>query len=249
LLGAFIGYITNHIAIRMLFRPLNPVHIMGFRLPLTPGVIPRKRHELAKNIGEMVGDHLLTGPDLRKALAEESFRQDLKRTTDSRISHLLNLQLGPITSLVPERYRSYFKAGVKIMRWRFLKHLHNHIDSEAFAQGLGNNIAERVDIFLARNLDDLFSSDSRNHCFTAIEAATFNLLAGKEVDQWVHSELGKSIDRWLADNKSLNELLPQEIKKVIFLQFEALLPELLLHFSGLIKDSCSRSTSRSGQCR
>jgi len=60
LLGAFIGYLTNKIAIRMLFRPLKRWHVLGIRIPMTPGVIPAKRDELAKNIGEMVGSHLLT---------------------------------------------------------------------------------------------------------------------------------------------------------------------------------------------
>ena len=44
LVGAFIGYLTNKIAIKMLFRPLKPWKIMGIRIPMTPGVIPSKRH-------------------------------------------------------------------------------------------------------------------------------------------------------------------------------------------------------------
>ena len=43
LLGAIIGYVTNTIAIRMLFRPLRPWYIWKWRLPLTPGIIPSKR--------------------------------------------------------------------------------------------------------------------------------------------------------------------------------------------------------------
>ncbi|MCI5208839.1 MAG: DUF445 family protein, partial [Candidatus Electrothrix sp. ATG2] len=37
LLGALIGYLTNKVAIRMLFRPLNPWYILGKRVPMTPG--------------------------------------------------------------------------------------------------------------------------------------------------------------------------------------------------------------------
>jgi uncharacterized membrane protein YheB (UPF0754 family) len=64
LLGAFIGYVTNYIAIRMLFRPLRPWRLLGVRVPLTPGIIPSKRHELAARMGEMVGSHLLTSDDV-----------------------------------------------------------------------------------------------------------------------------------------------------------------------------------------
>ena len=40
-LGAIIGYVTNAIAIRMLFRPFNEIRVLGLRLPFTPGLIPR----------------------------------------------------------------------------------------------------------------------------------------------------------------------------------------------------------------
>ena len=40
LAGALIGYFTNYLAIRMLFRPLKPWHFLGLKLPLTPGIIP-----------------------------------------------------------------------------------------------------------------------------------------------------------------------------------------------------------------
>jgi uncharacterized membrane protein YheB (UPF0754 family) len=40
LLGAIIGYVTNALAIRMLFRPLREYRIGPFRVPFTPGIIP-----------------------------------------------------------------------------------------------------------------------------------------------------------------------------------------------------------------
>ncbi len=76
-LGAFIGYFTNKVAIRMLFRPLRPWHVLGWRLPLTPGIIPAKRHELAASIGDMVGRRLLTSEEIGRALSRESFQEHL----------------------------------------------------------------------------------------------------------------------------------------------------------------------------
>ncbi|MCY1692085.1 DUF445 family protein [Exiguobacterium sp. SL14] len=51
-IGALIGAITNHLAIRMLFRPLEPKYIGKFRVPFTPGLIPKRRDELAKEISD-----------------------------------------------------------------------------------------------------------------------------------------------------------------------------------------------------
>ncbi|NCT39427.1 DUF445 family protein [Bacillus sp. EB93] len=58
--GAVIGGFTNLLAIRMLFRPYKPIHIFGKQLPLTPGLIPKRQDELAKQLGKLVVDHLIT---------------------------------------------------------------------------------------------------------------------------------------------------------------------------------------------
>jgi uncharacterized membrane protein YheB (UPF0754 family) len=67
--GAFIGYSTNVLAIKMLFRPINEVRIFGFRLPFTPGILPKQRYRLAQSIGSMVERELITPEILRNRLA------------------------------------------------------------------------------------------------------------------------------------------------------------------------------------
>ena len=67
-IGAVIGYFTNYIAVKMLFRPLKPVKIGGKTLPFTPGIIPKGRPRLAKALGKAVGEKLLTREDIRKML-------------------------------------------------------------------------------------------------------------------------------------------------------------------------------------
>ena len=58
-LGGIIGYITNDIAIRMLFRPRNAVYIGGRRLPFTPGLIPRQKDRIAVSLGRIVSTQLM----------------------------------------------------------------------------------------------------------------------------------------------------------------------------------------------
>ena len=64
LVGAVIGYFTNFIAIKMLFRPHKEYRIGKFRIPFTPGIIPKNRGRLAKAIGTAVGETLFTTNDL-----------------------------------------------------------------------------------------------------------------------------------------------------------------------------------------
>lgn len=68
LIGAVIGYCTNYIAVKMLFYPRKEVRIGGFKVPFTPGAIPKGKPRLAKGIGNIVGNKLLTKEDIAKQL-------------------------------------------------------------------------------------------------------------------------------------------------------------------------------------
>ena len=76
--GAIIGYITNSIAIKMLFRPLNEKRIFGIRIPFTPGILPRQRQKLSNSIGSMVERELLTAEILWERLSQPDLVKDIK---------------------------------------------------------------------------------------------------------------------------------------------------------------------------
>lgn len=74
LLAAIIGYCTNYVAIKMLFRPKKEITIAGFRVPFTPGIIPKNKNRIAKAVGNAVSDRLLTGDDLINELSSDKFK-------------------------------------------------------------------------------------------------------------------------------------------------------------------------------
>ena len=94
LLGAIIGYVTNRIAIKMLFRPLTPKRFLGVRVPLTPGVIPRNRFDLARTIARMVSEQLLSPKALREQLDSPEFRDNLKGWIGERRRALMQRPMG-----------------------------------------------------------------------------------------------------------------------------------------------------------
>lgn len=65
LIGAAIGWVTNRVAVKLLFRPQRPVRILGYTLQ---GVVPKRRDELARSIGEIVENELLSVDDLVEAV-------------------------------------------------------------------------------------------------------------------------------------------------------------------------------------
>ncbi len=69
--GAIIGYFTNYIAIKMLFRPRKPIYVFNKQLPFTPGMIPKNQERIAKAVGTAVGENLLQKEDLLQKLKGE----------------------------------------------------------------------------------------------------------------------------------------------------------------------------------
>ncbi|MBQ2773823.1 MAG: DUF445 family protein [Clostridia bacterium] len=69
--GAIIGIFTNYIAVKMLFRPYREKHIGKFKVPFTPGIIPRRQPALAAALGRMVSEKLVREEDLKRALLSD----------------------------------------------------------------------------------------------------------------------------------------------------------------------------------
>lgn len=79
LVGGVIGYITNDLAIRMLFRPRKAVYIGKLHVPLTPGLIPSQQTRIAQSIGDVVSKQLLNEETLRQTLLSEGTVETLRK--------------------------------------------------------------------------------------------------------------------------------------------------------------------------
>ena len=88
IVGSFIGYWTNWLAIKMLFRPLTKKEIFGVEIPFTPGVIPRRRGELAESIGSMVGKTLLTPDAFEKILQGPDMKNKVTGFIKDKVQNL-----------------------------------------------------------------------------------------------------------------------------------------------------------------
>ncbi|MFD2169487.1 DUF445 family protein [Tumebacillus lipolyticus] len=87
--GALIGLFTNWLAILMLFRPWKELRILGKRMPLTPGLIPRRQQELASKVGEVVEQDLLTPDGLAKSIKRPEVEEMVKQAGIKAIAQTL----------------------------------------------------------------------------------------------------------------------------------------------------------------
>ena len=162
LIGSVIGYFTNFIAVKMLFRPLREVKIGNFRLPFTPGIIPKGKERLAKALGAAVGENLLTREDLEKIFFSDSVKQVVvnalmqtvysEKNRDASLRELLSAHMGGeayasekenLENLLCERFQKGI-GSLDIVKLINDDRVSTDLDSEA-AVGLVNQFRGWVD--------------------------------------------------------------------------------------------------------
>lgn len=83
LIGGTIGYITNDIAIRMLFRPHKAKFLFGKQIPFTPGIIPKEKGRIATSIAGAISENLMSKDVLQKNLLSEEMISKIRVSIDS----------------------------------------------------------------------------------------------------------------------------------------------------------------------
>ena len=94
LIAALIGWLTNRLAIRMLFHPRQPRSLLGWRWQ---GLIPKRQPEIASRIGELVERDLFSGDWLAESLA----KVDLEPHLQALSQRLIRERLAPRLKKVP----------------------------------------------------------------------------------------------------------------------------------------------------
>ncbi|GEM_PF-3229256 len=88
IVGGCIGYITNWLAIKMLFRPYKEKRIGPIKIPFTPGLIPKEQHRIAHSVGQTIEEHLLTTEVVMNVLESSQVQKQIKKNIQQSILHL-----------------------------------------------------------------------------------------------------------------------------------------------------------------
>lgn len=116
LAGAIIGYFTNDLAIKMLFRPYKALYLGNRRLPFTPGLIPRNQERLAKRVSDTIMGSLLTPTELqnlaRRLLQTERVQGAILWLLQSAIKQVRNDKEQKTAKILAEILRDLFSESL-----------------------------------------------------------------------------------------------------------------------------------------
>jgi uncharacterized membrane protein YheB (UPF0754 family) len=96
--GAAIGYVTNYVAIKLLFRPYKPVKLKNI-LIFPQGVIPREKNTLAKKVGAVVKNYILSEEEIKKIVTNKGVKKEIEIFLEEEIEKFLSQD---ITELTPK---------------------------------------------------------------------------------------------------------------------------------------------------
>lgn len=106
IVGALIGYTTNVVAIKLLFRPLLPIKIGPFTLQ---GLIPKRKKDIAISIGEIVEEELLSVDEIMDHLIESTDKKDVLNLLKIKIVTLVDEKL---PSIIPSAFAGMIKKQI-----------------------------------------------------------------------------------------------------------------------------------------
>ncbi len=85
-LGGIIGYVTNALAIKMLFRPHRAKYVLGLHVPFTPGIIPKEKGRIAEAIGGVISENLMNKEVLERYLLSDEMMAKIRAAVEAFIA-------------------------------------------------------------------------------------------------------------------------------------------------------------------
>ncbi|MBC2314919.1 DUF445 domain-containing protein [Listeria welshimeri] len=213
-IGGFIGAMTNYIAIRMLFRPYKALYLFNKRVPFTPGLIPKRRDELAEHIGKVVVSHLLTEDAIRARLLEENLQKEITETVAKMFHEKMQLETTPNELLHQLGYENAEGRSISWLETVLEKEINHFITIKKTSQ-----MNELIPVMLEKELETKLPhvTERITSKLTLFIASEEGKLQIKMMLQKFFEEHGKmgNMARMFINVESFSEKIQQEGAKLI----------------------------------
>lgn len=202
LTGGIIGYFTNWLAIKMMFRPHQPKYIFGMKLPFTPGLIPKERGRIAEAVATSISENLMNKEVLEKNLLSEDMLAKIGTEYDT--------------------FAARQKVNGETLR-AFLSHFISSQDLEKIQSDAGGELASQIHSRLAdSNLGNMLAHAAVEHAISKMENSLLGFAFNAEqflilLQEPAEHLLSKHINQIISNNSEeiISNLIGQESNKLL----------------------------------
>lgn len=181
LISAFIGWVTNWVAIKMLFHPREPKRILGIRFH---GIFPKRQQQFAERLGKIVSDEFLSFTDIKDKLSSpdnlSKIMPVIEEHIDDFLRHRLSQEMPVISMFIGDKTITKLKGAFMQelerlfpdVMTRFAAQLQTELDLEHI-------VIQKVSAFSSDKLEEiLYQIMSKEFRFVEIIGAAIGFLIG-----------------------------------------------------------------------
>ena len=200
------GYVGAWLAVRMLFRPRNPVKILGITI-FPQGMIPRHRDRLANAIGKAVGEELVSQETVLDVLFEKDFlRRKINSVVHSYTEELISQNYPSLIEALPSNLREPVLDAISTLQLKIGTHIQNVLKSEDTVESIGSFVERRVDEFLSKRVSEVIDDEQFNQALNFLETRIRNAVKEPSLEKKIADFISRRVDDLANTNTTIGEM-------------------------------------------
>jgi uncharacterized membrane protein YheB (UPF0754 family) len=204
------GYAGAWLAVRMLFRPRNPVKILGITI-FPQGMIPRHRARLAEAIGKAVGEELVSQETVLQELFEKDFlRKKIQGVVDSYTGELLSQNYPSLIEALPSNIREPVLDAISSLQLKIAEYIEGVLQSEETVETISGFVGRRVDEFLSQRVSEVVDDETFLNVVGFLETRIRGVIKEPAFEQKIKDFINRRVDDLAETNTPLGELFTED---------------------------------------
>lgn len=200
------GYGAAWLAVRMLFRPRQPVKFLGLTI-FPQGMIPRHRDRLANAIGKAVGEELVSQETVLEELFEKDFlRKKIQSVVDSYTADILSQNYPSLVEALPSNLREPVLDTISSLQLKIAAHIQKVLKSEETVESISSFVERRVDEFLSKRVSEVVDEKQFNQILNFLETRIHGAVKEPALEKKISEFIDQQIDGLATANTTIGEL-------------------------------------------
>jgi uncharacterized membrane protein YheB (UPF0754 family) len=239
--GALAGGTTNAIAVWMLFHPYEPPRVLGRRISLMQGAVPKNKARLATAMGRTVGTKLLTPEDLTRTLAEPAFRLAFDERLNAFIAAMFDEPRGSVTEMLPPETVTELRSLLLHAGDTLLLRLDAYMASDSFRVAVERWIDLIRDELEDRPVSELLTPERQAALTSAADRWLREIVEGDTFAGAVGDYIDRASVRLLQPDRTFEELLPVGLVATVERGIAGYLPIAIERLGSMLDDPAARA--------
>jgi uncharacterized membrane protein YheB (UPF0754 family) len=188
------GYAGAWLAVRMLFRPRQPVKFLGLTI-FPQGMVPRHRERLAQAIGKAVGEELVSQETIVEELFGKDFlRRKIQSTVDSYTEDLISQNYPSLIEALPANVREPVLDAISTLQLKIAEHIEEVLRSEETIQTISGFVERRVDEVLSQRVSEVVDEENFNKILHFLEERIRSIIKQPSFEQKIKDFISRRVD-------------------------------------------------------